>query len=222
MSFIDVKKESELSIVGTMPKRHKATGLLVDIGSGNTKGGYATADGAKTFGVPFGTITFSEAVAKTGSTDAKAVAHVAHEQLFPALKTGLGKLALTKERDTVVLSGGIAYVIAAVAHPGDARPYCPLTLAEIEAFEATLKHHPEHFPEPDLSKLASDELRKKAAAELARAKKVYTPQQLLAGTQILKGVVTELSHETPRKFFFARHGFLGWILAFVTENSAGK
>src|SRR5207237_384518 len=44
MTFIDVTREAELSIDGVIPAKHAAVSMLLDIGSGNTKGGFRDGD----------------------------------------------------------------------------------------------------------------------------------------------------------------------------------
>lgn len=218
MTFIDAKREAELSILGTLPKNRRETGMLIDIGGGNTKGGYRVAAGKyATFAVPFGTLTFSAFAKKKDVRDGKSLIKLGDETLAPLMKKELSGLPNLAKRERVYLSGGVAWAAATFAHPGDAHSFTALTLKEVEQFEAKLLASPGAYPEVDLSAVTDKEARQRALAEVARVKKVYSPEQALAGTQILKSVLRELGGE--KHFFFARHGYLGWILAYVAESA---
>jgi hypothetical protein len=135
------------------------------------------------------------------------------------MKKELAKLPDMAKRDPVYLSGGVVWAAATFAHPADAKPFTALTLKDVEQFEARLATAPaDMFPEPDLSAVTEGKARQRATAEWARVKKVYPPAQLLAGAQVLKGVYRELGEE--KHYLFARNGYLGWILAYVTESAA--
>lgn len=219
MTFIDVERESELSIAGIVPKKDRADAILIDIGGGNTKGGCEVGAGQfATFGVPFGTATFSELAKKEGAGDAKALEKLCDAKVAPLLKAQLSGLHDLAKRDRVYLSGGAVWAAATFAHPGDAKPFTALTLKDVERLEAKLAADPTAFPEPDLA-AADAPTRKRAEAEWGRVKKVYTPEQLLAGLQILKAAYRELGEE--KHYLFARNGYLGWILAYVTDSAAG-
>jgi exopolyphosphatase/pppGpp-phosphohydrolase len=216
LTYIDVRREVELSIVGTLPNNRRKTGILIDVGGGNTKGGCQTGPGKfATFGFPFGTVTFSALARKNRARDARALSQLCDKTVVPLLKSKLSDLPSLANRDRVYLSGGVVWALATFTHPTASRTFTALTRKDVKAFEAGLAAHPGEYPEPDLSAVKDKELRRRALAEIARVKKVYRPEQLLAGTQIVKSVFQHLGSD--RQFFFARHGYLGWILAYVNE-----
>jgi exopolyphosphatase/pppGpp-phosphohydrolase len=218
MDFITVKQESELSIAGTLPKSRRAKGILVDIGSGNTKGGVQVGPGEyATFGVPFGTVTFAE-YARKQNVGPKDFAKLCAKAVAPPLRDQLITLPGLEKRDHVYLSGGTIWAVATLARPSDAKAYTPLTLKDVEDLEVKLLAHPDKLPEPDLSGITNDKQRARAAAEIARVRKTYPPERLLAGVAILKSIFRELEGD-KRTFTFARHGQIGWILAYVTETA---
>ena len=160
VKFIDVRRESELSIVGIVPKKHRDDGVLIDVGGGNTKGGcQIEADKFATFGVPFGTATFSELAKKNGAGDVAALAKLCDEKVAPQLKKGISELPNLAKRDEVYLSGGVVWSAATFAHPGDAKPYTPLTRKDVDQFETKLVAAPGTWPELDLSGVTDEAVR---------------------------------------------------------------
>jgi hypothetical protein len=65
LRFIDDRTEVELTIAGVTPKGDRDRSISLDIGSGNTKGGYKPAGGDLVYvAIPLGTVTFTERVRK--------------------------------------------------------------------------------------------------------------------------------------------------------------
>ena len=64
MTFITPSDEVKYTIKGLLSNESERAGaLLVDVGSGNTKGGYLKGDGVVNFSIPFGSVTFENRVA---------------------------------------------------------------------------------------------------------------------------------------------------------------
>jgi hypothetical protein len=219
MTFIDVKQEAELSIAGILPKSRRRTGVLIDIGGGNTKGGCLLGPRKyATFGVQFGSASFAALAKQKKAEDAKSLDVLCHNTVVPLLKKQLAELPNLVQRDRVYLSGGVVWAVATLTHPTAARAYTPLTLKDVEQLEAGLTAHPGAYPALDLSAVKDKQVRERALAEIARVKKAFRPGQLLAGMQILKSIYQELGDQ--KHYYFVRHGYLGWILAYVTEAAA--
>jgi hypothetical protein len=219
MTFIDVRREAELSIAGVVPRRHAADAVLVDVGGGNTKGGGRAGEGYVTFGVPYGSVSFADAVGKRGKGEksAEAAAALRREALGPALHQALaGKPELTR-RGRVYLSGGAVWAMATYTRPGHRGPYLPLTASDVAAYRKLLLDSPGEFPRADLSAVAEGPAREAAKKELDAVRKTFTPDQLLAGAEILQGLADEFRFG-EKQLLFARHAYLGWLLAYVTEK----
>jgi exopolyphosphatase/pppGpp-phosphohydrolase len=221
MTFIDVKREAELSFDGVVPRKHAAASLLIDVGSGNTKGGFRDGDkGAVTFGVPFGSVTFADATRKRpedGAFAGKAAA-LRRDVLAPALRKAIRNRPALAKRERVYLGGGAAWAMASLVRPGGSEPYLAVTPDDVAAYHKLLLDSPGEFPKPDLAALGEKE-RGAAAKEIARVQKTFTPEQLLAGAEILTALSDEFGFK-DRKVYFARNAYLGWILAYVTEQGA--
>jgi exopolyphosphatase/pppGpp-phosphohydrolase len=219
LDFIDDRREAELSIVGILPAKLRGEGILLDVGGGNTKGGFQTADGKiATFAIPFATLTFWQAVRDAGGTFADKAEQLRAEKLCPLLRKEFEQIPGALQRKRVYLSGGIAWVLATLLHPGDTQSFTPLSVQDIDTLLAKLKDGKELTP-PDLSSLRDDASRKRALAEFEKVKGTYSPEQLLAGAHVLKALAEELElQKGERTMYFARHGYLGWLLAYVTEK----
>jgi exopolyphosphatase/pppGpp-phosphohydrolase len=216
MDYINVQQESQLSIVGIIPRQYLDVALLIDIGSGNTKGGCRA--GPKkyiTFGVPYGSVTFSELIKKRFGKDdsVKGGARAAAEVLRPALRDAVKEHAGLAGRDRVYLSGGAVWAMATFTRPTDRASYVALTAKDVEAYHQMLTARPGEYPTPDLTS-GTEDARKAAEKDLKRIRGVFTPAQLLAGADILKALSSEFKLG-EKKLYFPRNGYLGWILAYA-------
>ncbi len=222
MVFIDAKREAELSIAGVLPRRFRDEAVLIDVGSGNTKGGYVTAQNEIiSVGVPYGTVSFTELVKKAGGSFADKARKLRDEKLAPTLKKELIDKPEMTTRPRVYLSGGIVWATATLTHPSETAAFTPLSVNDLDDLQKRLEADPGKFPSPALSSIADEAKRKQALAEIQKVQKVFSPEQLLAGTHILKALAGEMHLEDGnRQVYFARHGYLGWILAYVAEKGA--
>ncbi len=67
MEVVDIKEEARLSHMGIVPEEKRFTTFLVDIGSGNTKGGYFPTENTneiRLFQVNWGTKSITNATEK--------------------------------------------------------------------------------------------------------------------------------------------------------------
>jgi hypothetical protein len=224
MAFIDAKREVELSIVGIVPRKYRDQAVLLDIGSGNTKGGYvSTRNQITSISIPYGTVSFEELVKKAGGSFADAAISLRDEKVAPALKKEFSAATDMTTRARVYLSGGIVWATATLTHPEETSKFTPLAVKDIDDLQRRLSSSPGKFPSPDLTAIGDEPKRKRALAEIQNVQKVYSPEQLLAGTHVLKAVGTEMQLESGKKeIYFARYGYLGWILAYVMEKSSAS
>ncbi len=220
MTFIDADREAQLSIAGIIPPHHAENSLLLDIGSGNTKGGYRDKDYI-TLSIPYGSVTFVDLVKKQGQkgTFAERAAQARETVLLPGLKKAAAQKPGVSKRTRVYLSGGAVWALATLVRPGDRSAYVKLTAEDIDAYHKLLLQSPEAVPTPDLSAIKDEAAREAAKKDVNAVKTAFKPEQLLAGAEILKAMAKEYEFGGGKQLFFARNAQIGWILAFVTEKS---
>lgn len=220
--FIDVRREVELSLAGIVPAKRAADSLLLDIGGGNTKGGYREADKeCVTVSIPYGSVTFADLVEKHAEKGkyGETAAALRADILAPALRKGIDEQPELLKRKRVYLSGGAIWAMATFIRPSDRRSYVALTADNITAYRQLLLKTPDAFPMIDLSTIEDEKVREAAHKEIERVKKVYQPRQLLAGAEILQALSSEFHFDKEKKLYFARNAPTGWILAYVAEKA---
>jgi hypothetical protein len=246
-TFLDVDTEAQLLIAGAVPKQYRVSSpgqgkprwprwldnrgisILVDIGSGNTKGGYVqfrqvtfgkTEADYVTWGMPKGTVTFTNEISKTmgEATDyptfAKRAQALSNELLRVPLRSEAARKPGLINRKKVYLTGGIVWAMTTLLYPEDRRSFTPLTVEDINRFYNRAITNPEALFEPDLSRITNATLRQEAEREVETVRNTFTPKNLIAGAEILRVVSIEMNL-AGKQLLFARFGHLAWILSYV-------
>jgi uncharacterized protein (TIGR03000 family) len=226
MSFITVDQEVGLTILGAVPPNDRAKALLVDIGSGNTKGGCYEKQGGSyqltPMSLPLGAVTFATKVkdeAKASSLEfVEAAAKLRDSLLAKPLSEQVAAHPGLAKADTVYLSGGIVWSMASILHPDEPQAeYVAVTANDIDTFHQLLTKSPGMVPVPDLAKIRDEGTRKLAESEMQRVKDTFTPDQLLAGSELLKAV-SDVLKLRGKKVYFTRYGYIAWISAYARSG----
>jgi hypothetical protein len=225
--YITVDEEAQLSFKGIVPQMNRLTANQLDVGSGNTKGGYLNAGRAfipVTF--PVGTKSFQRMVeSRAGNNitieDYKRIA----EKL---IVDSLGRMVIYhfrdktdfKSRDVMYLSGGIVWCIASLMHPELIRQnHVELTLQDISEFRKQVYSNYTQLINPDLRNRMNEE---DAAASLANIKRVantYDQRALLAGAIWLEELLQQVNTVNPKKkLIFPRFAYVGWISGYIIDK----
>jgi hypothetical protein len=221
MDFVTITREAELTIVSVVPAKVRGDAVLLDIGSGNTKGGGETKDGKLlTLGINFGTVSFSDRVKKEADKAgfAETATKLRDQLVVPALEQALRdkKELLTRKR--IFVAGGSVWAMTTFVKPLDRGNHVALAASDIGAFYKLLLANPEKLPDPDLSG-GTEEARKLAITDLAQVRKTFTRDQLIAGIEILRALSTTFGFDAKDKHVvFARNAYIGWILGYTVEK----
>lgn len=243
MSFLDVESEVQLSIVGTIPQRYRnadgtwkdnrGISMLMDVGSGNTKGGYqilrqlptGTPDyDYVTVGIPKGTVSFAneigQAVGNSGNQldFARKAKELAPTSIRAELRKEMERKPGLVNRRRVYLSGGIIWAMTTLLYPEDRRALVPLNASDIDEFYRKVTSDPDSvqkFLNPNLSKrITNSQTRAEAERELETVRNTFSPRNLIAGAEILKAVSSEFQL-SKKRIRFARYAYLSWILSYT-------
>jgi exopolyphosphatase/pppGpp-phosphohydrolase len=226
MDFVSAGREAELTITSVVPANHRYEAVLLDIGSGNTKGGADDKkSGLTTFAIPFGTVTFADQVKKAVEKDSFAETASSLRKRIVSLKLKevlAGKPDLAT-RNRVYLSGGSVWALTTLMKPAERGPFVSLSPEDIESFYQFLLKHPKDLPNPDLSRIDNEETRKSAAKDLDQVRATFSRDQLIAGVEILKALSDAFQLDGKEKqIVFARNAYIGWILGYTIEKGMGS
>lgn len=220
LAFINVQNEVLLSILGLAIRGDKDQALLIDIGSGNTKGGYLNdRESGKVayISVPLGTVTYAARVEKEvakGDPWPKRVAALRDEALNKPLRAQVSQNPDLGKKTPVYLLGGVVWAMATMLHPEHVdRALVPLTVADIDAFRQLLAKDPTAFPAVDETSFGET-----AQTELRRVRDTFTPENLIAGAEVLAAIADTFGL-AGKQLYFARNGQAAWLLGYVVRDS---
>ena len=231
VEIIDVLQEARLSHLGIVPESRRFNTFLIDIGSGNTKGGYfpgGNTNDFKLFQLSWGTKSTANAVEKRLEDDQtmynfskqlyRVLAGSANDEIVYAVNLS-GAYNMS---DNIAFSGGIAWSVATLISPELLEnPVIPVTYDEVEKFYDRIYRNYSSLSETEIVKLLNDPALNNAsiAREVKRVNKVFDQQSLLAGTGLLLKIMRQFEGIYEKKqFYLVKNGQVGWISAYVDQT----
>lgn len=236
VEVIDVLGEARLSHLGIVPEDKRYNTFLIDIGSGNAKGGYfpyGTTTYFKLFQLNWGTKSTANETEKRCSDDDKTLANFSkqlYRVLLMAENTDIvyavnasGAYPLS---DNVAFSGGIAWSVATLLHPEMTdKSVVTVTFDEVIKFSEDLYKNYASLSDDALVKSIKDnDMDKTAAAkEIKRVHSVFDQRSLMAGTGLLLKIMRQfVSVYETKQFYLVKSGQVGWISAYVSQSVESK
>lgn len=232
VDIVNSMQEARLSHLGIVPENKRYTTFLVDIGSGNTKGGFfpnGNKKDFKLFQLTWGTKSTSNAAEKRMEATDKTLANydrqlqrvlsgAENSEIVYAVNSS-GAFPLS---DNIAFSGGIAWSLATLLHPElNDISVVPVTFDEVKDFyEKLYKAFSAVNPEYLARDMNDDPQKEAATKEIKRVLQVFDQKALMAGTGLLLKIMRQFAsvYET-KQFYLVKNGQVGWISAYVDQNT---
>ena len=232
VTVVDVKEEARLSHLGIVPDSRRYNTFLIDIGSGNTKGGYFPSGNTsdfKLFQLTWGTKSVANSTEKTMGSDnslenynkqlARVLSNAENAEIIYAINES-GSFPMS---DNVAFSGGIAWSLATLIYPElIENSVVPVTYEDVLGFSEKLLKNYNTLSDYYLIKAMGDKSLDMNAInrEVKRVNQVFDQRSLMAGTGLLLKIMRQFQSVNERKnFYLVKNGSVGWISAFVNQNS---
>ncbi len=229
--YISVEQESQLVFQNLVPKADEKQVVVLDIGSGNSKGSYADVreEGTRlvSFSIPFGTKTFAEEVDAERKDGAFLVtAESLREQVIqPAVRDNVQIAPEMQRREKIYLVGGIPWAMTTLLRPFDTSgDLIRLSPDEIKAFLTKAINSPRSVLQPNLDDAPHqptqdiEKARQKASGAIAKIGNIYTDNQIVAGAIILQTFLEEM-HYQDKEVYFNTQGLYAWPEQYVINMS---
>ncbi len=233
VEVIDPLQEARLSHLGIVPDAKRFSTFLIDIGSGNTKGGYFPYDNTtdfRLFTLSWGTKSVSNAAEKRCDEFDKTLANY-NKQLYRVLVGAeeqeiiyaVNSSGAYNMNDYIAFSGGIAWAVATLIRPESiGNSIVTVGWEDVQRFNEILFKDPDALSDAVLVKTIRSEGidKEKAAKEIRRVHQVFDQRSLLAGTGLLLKIMRQFKsiYET-KQFFLVKNGQVGWISAYVDQST---
>ena len=230
VAVIDVKQEATLSHLGIVPESRRYSTFLIDIGSGNTKGGYFPNGNTKDFylfQLNWGTKSISNAAEKKMEDDksmgnyqkqlSRTLLQVENSEIIYAVNVS-GSYPLS---DYIAFSGGAAWAAATLMHPELVdNPVISVSFEEVVKFYEKIYTSFSAYSPENLAKVSNDDTEKAAIMKAAKTVHgVFDQKSLMAGTGLLLKIMRQFSSiYESKKFYLVKNGQVGWISAYVDQS----
>lgn len=230
VEVVDVNKEAKLSHLGIVPESRRFNTFLIDIGSGNTKGGffpYGTITDFRLFQLNWGTKSTANATEKRVEDDPslanfnkqlqRVLAGAENTEIIYAVNSS-GAYPLS---DNIAVSGGIAWAVATLTHPEMIdNPIVSVSYEEVKKFSEKLLSNYNTISAPSLAAtVTGKEEKDMVLSEAARVHKVFDQRSLLAGTGLLLKIMRQFQSAFDTKhFYLVKNGQVGWVSAYVDSE----
>lgn len=224
VDIISSKLEAKLSFKGCVPLKSYSSALFLDIGGGNTKGGYTDSVNDNPIFFPInlnlGTITLTEKINKKTRTDKLPEFIDASFNYLPTLRTEVDNMfkerPLSLDKKNVYMSGGAVWAFFTL-HSGTAAPenYNEFTYTDVLEYNAVLQNNFKRFED-----LATTN------EEAQRVLKTYSQKSLISANNLLITALAGLGNAADttanKKLFFVKQGQISWLLSYIVDSSKGK
>ena len=228
---IDAMAEARLSHLGIVPEARRYNTFLIDIGSGNTKGGYfknGNTKELKLFALNWGTKTIANATEKRLDEDKttlnykKQLNRVLAGEPNNEIIYAVNESGAYNMNDNFAFSGGIAWAVATMLYPELLEnSVVPLNFEDLNKFNDRLAGNYKNMTPEVLANTVADKTINKAeiVLEITKVQKVFDQRALMAGTTLLLNIVRQFEGTQEKKhFFLVKNGQVGWISAYVSQS----
>ncbi len=235
VDIVNVFDESILSHFGIISDAERFSTFLIDIGSGNTKGGYFKNNNTNDFvmfQIPSGTKSTTNLSEKACGANCS----------FQQFNTSVGSVVDSLEKNeiiyavnasgaypsssTMAMSGGIAWAVATLLYPEKSdQNQVEVTYKDVERFRTGLLKF--YADIPDTNKLVIKGIKPAALSkirmELQKVVNVFDTKSLLAGSTLMLRIMRQFeSVNSSKKFRLIKNGQVGWITGYMTRKEVGK
>lgn len=220
LDIISSKLESKLMFRGSITKKFYLNSILLDIGGGNTKGGYVELKNDDInvfypFNLNLGTVTLTEKITKSMKDKNDIQEFIDklfnyNNQLNDEVKNMFLERPEFKDKTNIYMTGGAVWAFFTLSENFAVENFSEFTYEDVQYYDAVLKNNFKKF-----SDLAENN------KEIARVLKTYNQKNLIAANAILMRSLENLTDLENKKLFFVKQGQIAWLLSYVADSAKG-
>lgn len=219
LEVISSSLEAKLLLRGCIPPKNYLNSVIIDIGGGNTKGGYAKEmNGSSVFfpiSCDLGTVTLTELINK--KCRQKTIFEFS-ENLFdylPTMRETFKKMYTSRiesqEKNNVYISGGAAWAFYTLT-TGIKAPE-NFTLVKFDDI-LTIRTIAENNYQRFVTNAESN-------VEMQKVLKTYQQKSLISAFNLLETALEVIPNMDKKKIYFAKQGQIAWLVSYVFDNAKG-
>jgi tetratricopeptide (TPR) repeat protein len=214
IEFLTPDMEARYTNIGIVLPKFKEKSVSIDIGGGNTKGGfYTTAGNFESFSLPFG----SRFMAIKPNEDSL-------PQSVRAELMVLNQRAGIQNKREVFFLGGIVWAMINLLYPEKAMSdYVEFSANDVANFQKLASGDYTAFinyTTDKVEKITDPELATRAKKNLNDTQNTFTAENLRRGALLFGGIVNELNIPTLKKryYFLSKGSHIAWVTGYIVSN----
>ena len=219
VGIITSETEAKLLLKGCIPPKEYADSLILDIGGGNTKGGYVekfNEDDILIFypvTLDLGTVTFTEKINKKAKTNSVAEFNELLAAALPELREQTDRLYQQSpkifNKDNVYMSGGAVWAFYTLYKGnGTIENFNPFDVKDVEAYNTMIK--------TDYAKFEALATQNK---DVEKVLKTYSQKYLIAANALLLTLLEKMPDIKSKKIYFTKQGQMAWLLSYIADSA---
>lgn len=223
LDFISAESEGKMLLKGAIPPIDYQDAIVLDIGGGNTKGGYVSVLNDNKFEffplkLDYGTITLTEAINKTivmqNELNNMSAFRNKSFEYEPILREKIKEMLYTKpvslQKKKIYLSGGAVWAFVTLYYNNNKSNdhFVSLKMEDIENYDAILKNN-----------FVTYENLAKSSKDADKVINTYSQKHLISGNNILIASLQSIPDLKSKKIYFAREGQIAWLVSYVVDRS---
>ena len=217
IEFLTGDLEAKYTNMGVVLPKFKEKSVSIDIGGGNTKGGYYNTDGSfEAFALPFGSRFMNLTPAGTALQEST-LAELKYFNQTPGIQN----------KKEVFFLGGIVWAMVNLLFPERANAdYVEFSSSDVENFQKMSGDYSSlvSFTNERIAKIAEPETAAKAQTNLQNTQSTFTAENLKRGALLLSGIMDQLQTPTIKKryYFLSKGSHIAWVTGYVVYNITEK
>ncbi|WPO78278.1 exopolyphosphatase [Flavobacterium sp. KACC 22761] len=219
VAIITSETEAKLLLKGCIPPKEYSDSLILDIGGGNTKGGYVeefNEDDILIFypvTLDLGTVTFTEKInkkAKTNSIDEfNELLSASLPELTDQTNTLYQQNSKIFKKDNIYMSGGAVWAFYTLYKGNNAEQnFNPFDVKDVEAYNKMIKTDYAKF-----EALASQN------KDIEKVLKTYSQKYLIAANSLLLTLLEKMPDIKSKNIYFTKQGQMAWLLSYIADSA---
>ncbi|OXA78421.1 Ppx/GppA phosphatase family protein [Flavobacterium aquidurense] len=219
VGIITAETEAKLLLKGCIPPKEYSNSLILDIGGGNTKGGYVekfSEDDILIFypvTLDLGTVTFTEKINKKAKTNSITEFNELLSAALPELREQTDHLYQQSpkifNKDNIYMSGGAVWAFYTLYKGNGAiENFSPFEVKDVQAYNTML--------ETDYAKFEALAPQNK---DVEKVLKTYSQKYLLAANSLLLTLLEKMPDIKSKKIYFTKQGQMAWLLSYIADSA---
>lgn len=219
--FLTPEVEARLVYLGTIHKNDRDGAVIIDIGSGNTKGGHFDKGAAFTpFDFNWGTAKIKAEITKKQPISIEEYSDLVKGFISNIkandITTTFNQRTVIRNQPFMIMGGGISWVMVTLLRPDKMdKAFMELSLNDVREFKKTIMNNYESFV--DDSRATTSE----ATIEFGKVKRNFDQKSMIAGASLVEAIMEDLNTTSPSKrYYFARYS--SWLTGYIVKTKMGE